>query len=541
MKKYLLIIIFGLICCLPVSAYEVGEDVYLNACGNDPQEYYGKPLNIQNILIEVPNKIIKVEKSKYDREFQTLASSEVKLDNDNITISVSNFRDLVIKNKAGDILEERKISGASSIYELKHNDKVVAWGVGWHVRCKKYFSDADFTALRIFLPVKKNNKISIEQKLISLNLTDTYEAIINSDNLIIADAFDIEGSSRAATYYYEGQKFYQFDHINGISTIDTYADLIQKIDFEKLSAIRQMKVLADYYETEKLYAHTKENFDEIYKELLVEGWDIFFYFDHYDFDNERLNENFLDINLSDKFKKALLAYENKELLNEDFPPISEELPNIKENCFKKESYESLRELVKNCYFFHSSYLLEWGFDDPKWFAVQTDFKDSKDLLNEDKEQRFKQFLESNVTDMKSIVRGKTKEDMDHTLVEALIGIFERANGGYNVSEDKRYVVISGCEYKSCGTKGLVFIDTEAGNVISLIRHFDYDADIPVNKQPGEWLISSTWHNKYKDLPKEFMDAVVKWRVNEDLPQPSIIRYVGGFNDEIELVKSSKDE
>jgi hypothetical protein len=35
--------------------------------------------------------------------------------------------------------------------------------------------------------------------------------------------------------------------------------------------------------------------------------------------------------------------------------------------------------------------------------------------------------------------------------------------------------------------------------------------------------------------------LLKWRVNEDLPQPSIIRYVGGFNDEIELVKSSKDE
>jgi hypothetical protein len=53
--------------------------------------------------------------------------------------------------------------------------------------------------------------------------------------------------------------------------------------------------------------------------------------------------------------------------------------------------------------------LEWGFDDPKWFAVQTDFKDSKDLLNEDKEQRFKQFLDSNVTDMKSIVWGEKKE------------------------------------------------------------------------------------------------------------------------------------
>ena len=535
MRKFFSIIIFGLLCCLPVSAYEVGEDVYLNACGNDPQEYYDKPLNIQNILLEVPNKIIKVEKSKYEREFQTLASSEVKLDNDNITISVSNFRDLVIKNKAGGILGQRKISGASSLYELKHKGKVVAWGVGWHKNCGNNY-DTDFTAFRIFLPIKRNNKISIEQKLISLNLTATYKAITNSDNLILADAFDIEGSSRAATYYYEGQKFYQFDHINGISTIDTYADLIQKIDFEKLSAIRQAKVLADYYETEKLYAHTKKNFDVIYKELLIKGWDIFFYFDYYDFDNKKLNEDFLDINLSEKFQKALLAYENKELLNEDFPPISEELPNIKENCFKKESYESLRELVRNCYFFHSSYLLGWGFDDPKWFAVQTEFKDSKDLLNEDKDHRFKQFLESKVTDMKSIVWGKKKEDMDHTLVEALIGIFERANGSYRVSEDKRYVVISGCEYKSCGTKGLVFIDTDEGSIISLIRHFDYDVDTLTSEQPGEWLISSIWYDKYKDLPKEFMETVAEWRVNEDLPQPSIIRYVGGFNNEIELVK-----
>ena len=175
-------------------------------------------------------------------------------------------------------------------------------------------------------------------------------------------------------------------------------------------------------------------------------------------------------------------------------------------------------------------------DDPKWFAVQNEFKDSKDLLNEDKEQRFKQFLESNITDMKSIVWGEKKEDMDHTVVEALLGIFERANGGYNVSEDKRYVVISGCEYKSCGTKGLVFIDTEIGNVITLIRHMDYDVDTPSFEQLGEWLILSMWHNKYKDLPKEFMDAVAEWRKNEDVPLPSIIRYVGGFNKEFELVK-----
>ena len=59
-----------------MSSFAKNDNVYLNACGADPQEYYYKPLNIQNIVTEVPNRIIKLEKSKYDREFQTLATSD---------------------------------------------------------------------------------------------------------------------------------------------------------------------------------------------------------------------------------------------------------------------------------------------------------------------------------------------------------------------------------------------------------------------------------------------------------------------------------
>ena len=79
MKKLLSIIILGILWCLPTSAYEIGNNVYLNACGANPQKYYDKPLNIQNIVTEVPNRIIKLEKSKYDREFQTLATSAIDL------------------------------------------------------------------------------------------------------------------------------------------------------------------------------------------------------------------------------------------------------------------------------------------------------------------------------------------------------------------------------------------------------------------------------------------------------------------------------
>ena len=536
MKKLVSVIIVGILWCLPISAYETGNNVYLNACGADPQEYYDKPLNIQNIVIEVPNRIIKLEKSKYDRKFQTLATSAINLGNDRINISISNFRDLTIKSNNGDVLATRKISGASSLYELKHKGKVVAWGAGWHKNCGNVY-DTDFTAFRIFLPVKKGNKISIEQKLISLNINPFYKTTSNSEKLIITDAVEISGSSRASTYYYGGQKFYQLDHLDGIKSIDTYKELHKKIDVLQLSPARMVNILAGYYETEILNKYTKANFDNIYKDLLTKFWDISYEFN----DGDNLWENISDLNISDKYTKALRAVENRELLMEDFPPINGAIPNLKKNCFKKDTYETLKELVRNCYFFHSSYVMDYGFSDPKWFAVQTEFKDSKDLLNEDKDKRFETYLRNGIIEMKSFVWGEN--NMDATVVDHLIGIFQRANGGYTISKDKRYVVISGCEYKNCTTKGLVFIDTEAYDPIVLIRHLDYQPDKTDSRsQSDDWLILSYAYDKYEDLPKEFIDAVTKWRlvegqaVGEDaLPLPRIIRFVGGFNKEIEVL------
>ena len=90
MKKLISIIILGLLWCLPISAYEIGNNVYLNACGANPQKYFDKPLNIQNIVTEIPNRITKLKKSKYEREFQTLATSAINLGNDKINIYYRN-------------------------------------------------------------------------------------------------------------------------------------------------------------------------------------------------------------------------------------------------------------------------------------------------------------------------------------------------------------------------------------------------------------------------------------------------------------------
>ena len=302
-----------------------------------------------------------------------------------------------------------------------------------------------------------------------------------------------------------------------------------------------VNILARFYETEVLNKYTRANFDNIYKDLLANyHWDLY-----YEFGDNILQTNLAssidDLAISDEIKNALRAFEKRELLWEDFPPIVWEIPNLKKNCFKQKTYETLKELARNCYFFHSSYVMEYGFDDAKWFAVQTEFKDSKDLLNEDKDKRFEQYLRSSIVEMKSFIWGEN--NMDATVVDHLIGIFQRADGGYIISKDKKYVVISGCEYKNCTTKGLVFIDTEDDYLIALIRHLDYQPDkTDSSTQSDDWLILSMWHDKYEDLPKEFIDAVTKWRlvegqaVGEDaLPLPRIIRFVGGFNKDIEVL------
>ena len=129
MRRILIFIIICLSWSLPVSAFVINDKVYLNACGSNPQEYKTEPLNIHNVIIEVPNKIISLEKSKYDRPFQTYAESKIILNEGNDVfkknvahISLNNFRDVVIKDEDSNIITERKVTGATSLYEITKNE-----------------------------------------------------------------------------------------------------------------------------------------------------------------------------------------------------------------------------------------------------------------------------------------------------------------------------------------------------------------------------------------------------------------------------------
>ena len=333
-KLFSTILALTLMWGLPGLANEVGKDVYLNACGGNPDKYYDNPLNIKDIIIEVPNKIIKLEKSKYDREFQTLANSKINLKNKTIDIAVSNFRDLIIKNDNGDILATRKITGASSIYELMHKEEVVAWGVGWHNRCGELYS-VDFTALRLFIPIERKGETKIIQKVVRLNLKDTYKSLINSENLVLSNAKDLLGSSGANTYYYKGSLFYEINKEEGFKYILDFNELSEKINVDKLNPVQKINILSQYNKVELLEKFTKENFDLIYDDLKNNWWiSIYVEFDDPDEGTYR-----------------------KVIDHPSFPP--DEISKIKKTCFKVNGYTNIRKLAKNCYYWHSS-MLVWG-------------------------------------------------------------------------------------------------------------------------------------------------------------------------------------
>ena len=206
------------------KTFTLNDNIYLNACGGNPQEYKAEPLNIHNIITEVPNKIVSLKKSKYDRSFQTLATSSLKFNNENYKISVSNFRDLVIKNNKNEVLAERKISGASSIYEIKHKDQVVAWGVGWNKYCDEegsFKKRLDFSVLRIFVPILKNNKIEIEQEYFPVNISKNYSSFKISNDLVISVPSTLWGDKLGKLYYTDNE-FYKISGSDGIQYITEF-------------------------------------------------------------------------------------------------------------------------------------------------------------------------------------------------------------------------------------------------------------------------------------------------------------------------------
>tara|TARA_E500000178_G_scaffold315454_1_gene334433 strand:+ start:730 stop:2460 length:1731 start_codon:yes stop_codon:yes gene_type:complete len=203
---------------------KIGNKLYLNANGGDPETYFNQPLNIKNKIIEVANEITGLKKSPYGRDITTRATSKITMPNGKIvTAKLDNFRNLKITDEEEKVLLESKVSGASSIYAFKHKDKTIAWGVGWHIygKDKGYHETVDFTVLSTYIPVLKEEGIKINYHYLRPNITEYFDAIKSSSSPVFSNAITVQGSANAGNCYYCGLDFYTIDNTEGLIPIAT--------------------------------------------------------------------------------------------------------------------------------------------------------------------------------------------------------------------------------------------------------------------------------------------------------------------------------
>ena len=250
--RYLLLI-FLFTTSVYANQKAVDDLVYLNACNGNAKEYFSAPLKLGN-LNEVANKVSSLERSPYDREFTTLASSQVTINSKTIDASLENFRNLTFTDNDGKILLDYKVSGTSSLYEITHEGKVVAWGVGWHKYCKRYYAHTTFTVFRVFTPIIKNNEVIIDNFVLRgaypsiEESSDFMRDFLKNNSKLLVETEEIISSSKPANCYYCLPVFYEFN--NGFHKITSLKKLAKYLDLNKYKKSNPLSYLAFYLITE---------------------------------------------------------------------------------------------------------------------------------------------------------------------------------------------------------------------------------------------------------------------------------------------------
>ena len=101
------------------------------------------------------------------------------------------------------------------------------------------------------------------------------------------------------------------------------------------------------------------------------------------------------------------------------------------------------------------------------------------------------------------------------------------------SDDKRYLIRSGCKPRDCGTKGMLWIDSKDKVAIGAIYHSFWeklDFNKPIIKQI---FLFSNFYKDQNKLPNEFIKSYSKW-VSKIEEQPEKFRFLNSNNKLIEI-------
>tara|TARA_B110000503_G_scaffold120868_1_gene183914 strand:+ start:204 stop:743 length:540 start_codon:yes stop_codon:yes gene_type:complete len=104
------------------------------------------------------------------------------------------------------------------------------------------------------------------------------------------------------------------------------------------------------------------------------------------------------------------------------------------------------------------------------------------------------------------------------------------------SDDKRYVVRTGCKPRDCGNKGLLWVDLEKKVAIGVIRHSFWEKLDFNNRVKDQIFIFSNFYENPNKLPKEFVTSYSNWIAENEIT-PSKYRFLNS-NNEIEILKNN---
>ena len=102
------------------------------------------------------------------------------------------------------------------------------------------------------------------------------------------------------------------------------------------------------------------------------------------------------------------------------------------------------------------------------------------------------------------------------------------------SDDKRYVVRTGCKPRDCQNKGLLWVDLEKKVAVGVIRHHFWK-ELDDNMIKDQIFIFSNFYEDANKLPKEFIKSYSNWIAEKEI-NPSKYRFLNSNNEVLEIKK-----
>ena len=247
----------------------VGASLYLNACTGNPSVYANQPLIIGSAVVEIPNRVKEMKPSKYGRPFKVAATTSM---NGDVDATLSNFRDLTILDDRGINFYSRRVTGASSLYQLKDSEATLGVGVGWHNKCPDFFTWLDFTVLRIVIPYRNAQGEMTKFQYVAQGIANSHFGIADfSGGIVIAEMGQVGAGASAYYYHLPSFKAYNTD-TQKFTELDSIRKLKEHgVDLEKGNVLFQFFWLARNHQTDALRELLDSSLSEVVNSLQREG------------------------------------------------------------------------------------------------------------------------------------------------------------------------------------------------------------------------------------------------------------------------------